>query len=91
MSTQRLFLLSALLFAVAWLLLWPRGGYAQTATATYLALPLHLLAAVLANVGVRREPGSVHRRLLVTFGSLALLALAMLFAASNLFFWNGGP
>lgn len=89
--SKRLFLLSAVLFVGAWVLMWPRGGYAQTAAATYLALPLHLAAAVLAGVGARREPGSARRRSLVVLGALSLLMLGVLFAASNLFFWNGGP
>lgn len=89
--SKRLFLFSAFLFLGAWLLMWPRGGYSQTATATYLALPLHLAAAVLANVGAGCEPSSIRRRVLVALGSLALLALAGLFAASSLFFWNGPP
>lgn len=88
---KRPFFLSAVLFIGAWLLMWPRGGYAQTATATYLALPLHLAAVVLVNVGARRQPSSIGRRFLIAVGSLALLALAGLFAASNLFFWNGAP
>lgn len=90
MSKQRLFLLSAFLFAIAWLLMWPRGGYSQTAAATYLALPLHLAAAVLANLGACCKPNSSRRMVFVALGSLLLLALAGLFAASNLFFWNGG-
>lgn len=89
--SKRWFLLSAVLFVGAWLLMWPRGGYAQTATATYLALPLQLIAVFLANAGARREPGSVRRRFLIAFGSLSLLVLGLLFAASNLFFWNGNP
>ena len=91
MSTQRLFLLSALLFVIAWLLMWPRGGYSQTATATYIALLFHVVAAVLVNVGAYSKPRSLNRMVLVAFGSLSLLALAALFAASNLFFWNGDP
>lgn len=89
--SKRLFLLSAVLFVGAWVLMWPRGGYAQTATATYVALPLQLVAAVLAVVGARRELDPARRRSLVVFGSLSLLMLGVLFAASNLFFWNGGP
>lgn len=91
MSMQRMFLHSALLFTVAWLLMLPRGGYSQTATMTCLALPLHLLAAALVNVGACREPSSFLRVVLVALGSLSLLAFAGLFAASNLFFWNAAP
>ena len=89
--SKRLFALAAALFVGAWMLMWPRGGYSQTAAATCVALSLHVGAAVLVNLGAGRKPSSLRRRFLVALGSLSLLALGGLFAASNLFFWNGKP
>ena len=56
-----------------------------------MALPLHLLAAVLVNLGAYRTPSPSGRRSLIALGSLSLLAVAGLFALSNLGFWNGEP